>query len=68
MTILPKNELPPGYTQDEEGRWIHSMSKKEILEMVKKDYLIFALAVGNILQAMFTFFLVYSYFCNHWWN
>ncbi len=59
-----KIKLPSGYSLDENGRFIHKLTKEEILEMRKTDNLIFALSALNIIQALFIFTLVLSHFCN----
>lgn len=65
MVIRPREKLPSGYSLDEEGRFIHTIPKEEILEMRKTDNLIFVLSVLNIIQAIFIFILIFAHFYNH---
>lgn len=65
MKIVPREKLPSGYSLDEEGKFIHKIPKEDILEMIKKDNLIFLLSALNIIQAIFIFILVFAHFYNH---
>ncbi len=62
---MENNKLPSGWKINKDGLFEYKMFPAEVKEMRKIENLIFALSVGNILQAMFIFILIISHFCNH---